>query len=68
MITGSTSAGSASFSAAPRSPQAARVPRSPMPRRMHSKWTTTDIASAINRPGTIVATNSAPTDTVASAP
>ena len=68
MMTGSTSAGSADFSALPRAPQLDRSPRSPMPRRMHSKCTTIDSASAISRPGTTVATNSAPTETVASAP
>ena len=68
MMIGSTSAGSADLSAAPRVPQLDRSPRSPMPRRMHSKCTTIDSASAISRPGTIVATNSAPTETLASAP
>ena len=68
MMTGSTSAGSADFSAVPRVPQLDFGPRSPMPRRRHSRCTTIDSTSAIKRPGTTVATNSAPTETVASAP
>ena len=66
--TGSTSAGKASNAALPRMPQVARSPRSPMPRRMQMIWTAIESVSAMSRPGTIVATNRAPTDTTASEP